>query len=136
MKIDEVKKDLKNLRLYNRSISKLKELMTTHEMRIKMLEKMGENERIKGIIAKERSLLSSLDFATKIDNALSLEEKYMGFITSLDPLDRDIIIDAYINGLPYWKIGLEIGYSEEGVRKKVSKIIKEIALSMSEISIH
>ena len=136
MKIDEVKKDLKNLRLYNRSVSKLKELKTTHEMRIKMLEKMGESEKAKEIIEREKALVSSLDFATKIDKALSLEEKYMGFITSLDPLERDIIIDTYINGHPYWKIGLEIGYSEEGVRKKVSKIIKGIAHSMSEVAVH
>lgn len=136
MKIDEVKKDLKNLRLYNRSVSKLKELKTTHEMRIKMLERMGESEKAKEIIEREKALVSSLDFATKIDKALSLEEKYMGIITALDPLERDIIIDTYINGLPYWKIGLEIGYSEEGVRKKVSKIIKGIALSMSEVAVN
>ena len=136
MKIDEVKKDLKNLRLYNRSVSKLKELKTTHEMRIKMLERMGESEKAKEIIEREKTLVSSLDFATKIDKALSLEEKYMGIITALEPLERDIIIDTYINGLPYWKIGLEIGYSEEGVRKKVSKIIKGIALSMSEVAVN
>lgn len=130
MKIDEVKKDLKNLKLHNRSIKKLKEIMETHIMRIKMLERMEQTDKVKNIIAKERELLSSLDFATKIDKALELEKKYMEAITALDPLDREIILDAFINGLPYWKIGISVGYSEEGVRKKISKIIKNISLSI------
>ena len=91
---------------------------------------MEKSDKATELIKKEQQLLSSLDFATKIDKALSLEEKYMGIIASLDPLDRDIIVDAYIKGLPYWKIGLNIGYSDEGVRKKISKITKAIAAAI------
>lgn len=130
MKIEEVKRDLKNLKAYAHAINKLKMTQQTHEMRIKMLEKMAKTEKINSIIEREKKLLSSLDVATKINDALTLEEKYMGAIMSLDPFDRSIILDAYINSLPYWKIGMEIGYSEEGVRKRVSKIIKNIALSI------
>ncbi len=130
MKIDEVKKDLKNLKSYTHAISKLKETQETHIMRIKMLERMEENPKIKTIIKRERELLSTLDVATKISEAQAIEEKYMDIIMALDPFDRSIILDAYINGLPYWKIGMSIGYSEEGVRKKISKIIKSIALSI------
>ena len=130
MKTEEVKKDLKNLKLYNQSVLKLKEVMDTHLMRIKMLERMEKNDKTEELIKKEQQLLSSLDFTRKIDQALFLESKYMETITSLDPLDRTIILDAYVNGLPYWKIGISLGYSEEGIRKKISKIIKNIALAM------
>lgn len=130
MKIEEVKRDLKNLKSYTHSINKLKETQLTYEMRIKMLERMERTEKINNIIERERNLIATLDVATKINEALLLEEKYMGIIMSLEPLDRSIILDTYINGLPYWKIGMQVGYSEEGIRKKISKIIKNIALSI------
>lgn len=130
MKIEEVKRDLKNLKSYTHSINKLKETQLTYEMRIKMLERMERTEKINNIIEREKNLIATLDVATKINEALLLEEKYMGIIMSLEPLDRSIILDTYINGLPYWKIGMQVGYSEEGIRKKISKIIKNIALSI------
>lgn len=130
MKIEEVKRDLKSLKNYTLAINKLRETQETHIMRIKMLEKMQKSEKINSIIERERKLLSDLDIATKISEAQEIEEKYMKTILSLSPLDRSIILDAYINGQAYWKIGVAIGYSEEGVRKKISKIIKNIALSI------
>ncbi|MBO5339226.1 MAG: hypothetical protein J6A96_05955 [Clostridia bacterium] len=130
MKAEEVKKDLKSLKNYTLAINKLRETQETHIMRIKMLEKMQKSEKINSIIERERKLLSDLDIATKISEAQEIEEKYMKTILSLSPLDRSIILDAYINGQAYWKIGVAIGYSEEGVRKKISKIIKNIALSI------
>lgn len=130
MKAEEVKEDLKSLKNYTLAINKLRETQETHIMRIKMLEKMQKSEKINSIIERERKLLSDLDIATKISEAQEIEEKYMKTILSLSPLDRSIILDAYINGQAYWKIGVAIGYSEEGVRKKISKIIKNIALSI------
>lgn len=130
MKVEEVKKDLKSLKNYTLAINKLRETQETHIMRIKMLEKMQKSEKVNSIIERERKLLSDLDIATKISEAQEIEEKYMKTILSLSPLDRSIILDAYINGQAYWKIGVAIGYSEEGVRKKISKIIKNIALSI------
>ena len=130
MKIEEVKRDLKSLKNYTLAINKLRETQETHIMRIKMLEKMQKSEKINSIIERERKLLSDLNIATKISEAQEIEEKYMKTILSLSPLDRSIILDAYINGQAYWKIGVAIGYSEEGVRKKISKIIKNIALSI------
>lgn len=130
MKVEEVKRDLKSLKNYTLAINKLRETQETHIMRIKMLEKMQKSEKINSIIERERKLLSDLDIATKISEAQEIEEKYMKTILSLSPLDRSIILDAYINGQAYWKIGVAIGYSEEGVRKKISKIIKNIALSI------
>ena len=127
-KIDEVKKDLKNLKSYTAAINKLKSAQETHLMRIKMLERMTPKESTARIIEKERELLESLDVSIKIEQAQAIEEKYMSAILSLDMLDRNIMIDTYITGLTHWKVGLANGYSEEGIRKKISKIIKKLAL--------
>ncbi|MBQ8545653.1 MAG: sigma-70 family RNA polymerase sigma factor [Clostridia bacterium] len=128
--LNEVKKDLKNLKKHAHAIERLQKVVSTHEARIKMLKRMKDSEKTRELIKKEESLLDSIKLCEEIDNARHIEEKYMHAILALDPVDKSIILDTYINGEPYWKIGLELGFSEESIRKKVSKIIKTIALSV------
>lgn len=128
--INEVKKDLRELKKYTHAISQLESAQKTHLMRIKLLEGLEKNERVLALIEKEKSLMASLASLASLENACALEEKYLSVINALPLIERGIIVDAFINGMPYWKIGLQIGYSEEGVRKKVSKIIAKIAQMM------
>ena len=128
--INEVKKDLRELKKYTHAIKQLECAQRTHLARIKLLESIGGGEKTNKLIERENALLASLDAKTVIEGACTLEEKYMAKINELPLPDRGIIIDCVINGTPYWKIGLEIGYSEEGVRKRVSKIIAKIAQMM------
>ena len=51
----------------------------------------------------------------------------MEAINKLEPFDKTIILDGYINGKAYWKIGRDIGYTERGVQKRVSIAIELIA---------
>ena len=125
--INEVKKDLRELKKYTHAIKQLEAAQKTHLMRIKLLEAMEKSEKITALIEKEKTLLSSASAVSVIENACALEEKYSIALDSLPLIERGIIVDAFINGTPYWKIGLKIGYSEDGVRKKVSKIISKIA---------
>ena len=128
--INEVKKDLRELKKYTHAIKQLECAQRTHLARIKLLESIGGGEKTNKLIERERALLAALDAKTVIEGACTLEEKYMTKINELPLPDRGIIIDCVINGTPYWKIGLEIGYSDEGVRKRVSKIIAKIAQMM------
>ncbi len=128
--INEVKKDLRELKKYTHAIKQLEVAEKTHLARIKLLEGLPRSERTEALIEKERALISSLNCQSVIENACTLEEKYISAINALPLIDRGIIVDAFINGTPYWKIGLEVGYSEEGVRKMVSRIIKKIAQSV------
>lgn len=128
--INEVKKDLRELKKYTHAIKQLECAQRTHLARIKLLESIGGGEKTNKLIERERALLAALDVKTVIEGACTLEEKYMAKINELPLPDRGIIIDCVINGTPYWKIGLEIGYSDEGVRKRVSKIIAKIAQMM------
>ena len=128
--INEVRKDLRELKKHAHAIEKLQRVYQTHEARIKMLKRLGENDKVKALIEKEESYISSIKLCEEIDNARLLEEKYMGAIVKLDPIDKSIILDACINGTPYWKVGYELGFSEEGVRKRINKILKAIALNV------
>ena len=125
--INEVKKDLRELKKHAHAIEKLQSAQSTHLARIKMLEKMEKSDRINEIIEKEKRHLTILPLAKEIESARELEEKYMNAISTLAPIEKSIIIDTYINGVPYWKIGNELGYSEEGIRKRIAKAIREIA---------
>ena len=95
-----------------------------------MLEKIA-NEKSSELIEKELAHLDSLPICKEIEKAREIEEKYMGAIMELDPIEKSIIVDTYINGVPYWKIGIELGYSEEGVRKRLAKAIKSIACQVN-----
>lgn len=128
--IKEVKKDLNELRKLTHAIKSLESAANTHKSRIKLLSCLAQTDKIKELISKEEELLKNIYGADKIEKAQSLEKIYMNAIMSLDPTDRSIALNTYINGLPYWKTGLEIGYSEEGVRKRIAKIVKQIAISL------
>ena len=128
--INEVKRELRELKKYTHAIKQIESARKTHLMRIKLLEGMQENDRILALIEKENTLLADQTPINLIESACEIEERYKKAINELPILERGIIVDAFINGTPYWKIGLEIGYSEDGVRKKVSKIISKIAKSI------
>ncbi len=125
--INEVKKDLRELKHHAHAIEKLKMAQNTHLARISMLERMEKTDKIKEIIECERRHIELLPISEEIERARLLEEKYIDAISTLGPIEKSIIIDTYINGIPYWKIGITLGYSEEGIRKRLAKALKEIA---------
>ena len=124
--INEVKKDLRELKKHAHAIERLQKAQKTHLARIKMLERMNQPEITKEIIENELRHIEILPLCKEIDSAREIEEKYMDAISALGPIEKSIVIDTYINGIPYWKVGADLGYSEEGVRKRLSKAIKEI----------
>ena len=125
--LNEVKKDLRELKKYTHAIKQLEATERTHRARIKLLESMERNTRICALIEREQALLSALQPDSIIEKVCELEEKYMSAINTLPLVDKGIIVDAFINGTPYWKIGLQVGYSEEGVRKHINALIRELA---------
>ena len=125
--IKEVKKDLNELRKLTHAIKAIESAANMHKSRIKLLCNLAPSDKIKELILKEEELLKTIYSADKIEETQRLEKSYMNAIMSLDPTDRSIALNTYINGLPYWKTGLEVGYTEEGVRKRIAKIVKQIA---------
>ena len=122
-----VKSDLKNLRKAIKIIDAVMEAENKHIKRLELLKFLGQDEFTREEIERTERILQCYDAAKYISEANRLEEKYMGVINALEPIDRTIVLEGYINGNPYWKIGMKIGYSEEGIRKRMAKIIKQIA---------
>lgn len=130
-RFEKVKNDLRELKKTVHLINTMKNAQTKYEKMIEMLKQshlpyaMDEIKRLKAVLS-----LMKIDVYVK--KAMEIEQRYMKIIKSLNPLDKTIILEAFVNGLPYWKIGMEIGYSEDGTRKRANKIIKSIANEMKE----
>lgn len=124
---EKIKRDLRLLRKITHSIEVSLTVEKRHKERLEVLQKQEQTEEVKQNIADIEAVLASLDTAKYIQRATELESRYIEAINKLDPLDKTIILDGYVNGKAYWKIGRDIGYTEVGVQKRVNKIIEILA---------
>ena len=126
-KIAKIKKDLRRLRKITHSVEVSLQVKERHERRLSYLEREKPSKENIEEAQKIRKNLASLRIDDIIKEATTLESLYMEAISKLEPLDRTIILDSYINGKAYWKIGRDIGYTEVGIQKRVNKIIEILA---------
>lgn len=125
-KVKKIKADLRRLRKTTHSIDVMMQLKERYERRLEYL-KEGKDNKNKKEAAKILKNISALRVEKYIKEATELESIYMNAISKLEPIDKVIIIDGYINGKAYWKIGHEIGYTEAGVQKRATRIIEKLA---------
>ncbi|MBQ8146794.1 MAG: hypothetical protein IJ039_08415 [Clostridia bacterium] len=126
-KIYIIRKDLRALKKSSRTIKRLIELQGIHFKRIRALEAMSNDTQAQALIEKEKEIALSLKLKEQIEESQSLEAKYMDIISRLDPTDKAMVLDCFLNGMPYWKLGMEYGFAEEGARKHIESIVKRIA---------
>ena len=124
---EKIKRDLRLLRKITHSIEVSLTVEKRHKERLEVLQKQQQTEEVKQNIADIEAVLATLDTAKYIQRATELESRYIEAINKLDPLDKTIILDGYVNGKAYWKIGRDIGYTEVGKQKRVNKIIEILA---------
>lgn len=129
-KILTIKQDLRQLRKLTHSIEAYLEMEKRHKARLELLKTVPKQEISILEIDKIEKILKSINVKKHIEQASMLEEKYMKAIDKLDPLDKTIIIEGYINGKAYWKLGKEIGYSTTGIQNRINVIIKQIAKNL------
>lgn len=127
MEKEKVKSDLRRLRKITHSITVALECKQNHERRLELLRNGRQTQETIEEIKKLEEVLGSLHIEENIKKATALESLYMEAIDKLEGFDKIIIIDGYINGKAYWKIGRDIGYTEVGIRKRVEKAIEKLA---------
>ena len=119
-KIEQIKSDLRQIRRLSHSIDSKISAKERLERQKAFLKDPTEIDKIERVI-------SSLCIEEHIAEASALEQKYISAIGALSPTEQIIIIDSYFNGLTYWQIGRRIGYSESGIKKRINKIIENLA---------
>ncbi len=115
------------MRYIAHSIEASLQVKERHERRLEVLSKKEPSQETIDEIERIQDVLSNLQIEEYIKQSTTLEAVYMESINELEPLDKTIILDGFINGKPYWKIGQEIGFSIEGIKKRVKKIIFKLA---------
>ncbi len=126
-KIAQVKQDLRHLRKITHSIEVALQVKERHEKRLEVLQQGKQSPDEIDEIMKIEKILSTLHIEESIKRATELELRYVDAIDKLEPLDKAIIQDCYINGNAYWKAGRSIGFSPEGIRKRAEKAIRKLA---------
>lgn len=130
MNINTVKNDLRQLRKTIHIIESLKMVQERYIQRIEALSRLVQTDKIKEQIATTKRVMSLMNLEEYVKDATEIESKYMSSLNQLDPVDRAIILDNLVNGLPYWKIGLKLGYSEDGIKKRINKAVRKLATMM------
>ena len=126
-KVKIVKRDLRALKKSSHAIKRLIELQGIHFKRVKALQSISTVEESDAILEKEKELTLSICLKSEIEKSQKIEEKYLKEINKLDESDKAMVLDCFFNGMPYWKLGMEYGFSPEGARKHMEAIVKKIA---------
>ena len=126
-KIRQIRSDLRELRKLAHSIESSLAVKETHERRKAYLCSLEQTAEIVQEVERLNRVLASLRIEECIAKSSTLELKYMAAIGSLDRLDKSIILEGYINGKPYWKIGKETGYSERSIQRRANAAIEQLA---------
>ena len=126
-KINLVRKDLRALKSTSHAITRLIEAQGIHFVRIKALEKLPKSKTVDILIEQERALAQDNGLAGQIEKSAELEKKYSRALSSLDVTDRAMVTDCFIKGEPYYKVAMDYGFSEGGLRKRIDRLIVQIA---------
>lgn len=120
----KVKAELKELRHLNHSIDAL---MSVQNRLCERLEWLRSKSNVdKDEIEKTCRQIASINLTDKITRSIMLEQKYMAIIEQLPTIDQTIILEAFINGLPYWKVGQIVGYSQDGIKKRIPLALAKV----------
>ena len=84
-------------------------------------------EQVKQELRELKSIIALSKCGIQAEDEKGLREKYEKVIAELSYEEQVIFFQHLYNQEPYWKIGTMLYYSEEGIRKKFSKLIDKFA---------
>lgn len=120
---EQVRHDLRNLKHIEYSIQTFTE---AHNKLQRQYEQHKNNGASEEDLRKLSESIKKLDANGLIKQSIEKKDKYFEAIAHLESVNKTIIIDSVINGVTYWKIGNKLGYSDETIKKRVNKSIKQI----------
>ena len=132
MTVDEVKKELRELKHIEKCIRVRETVRDIRERRLKWLRSQPKSDEICEEIREVTEILKSLKINDYIRKANRLEKKYMSAISTLAPDDQIIVFECFVKGdKTYYQVGNDMGYSDEWVKVRVRKIMEDLAKKIS-----
>lgn len=128
--VEKVRSELRQLRKLSHAIDSGIRANSRLERYINTIsETEGEGTHIAELKKRLCSQRQTTEGFTK--DAVALALKYTDEILNLrDVTDRTIATEAFLNGKTYIAIAQGIGFSEDGIKKRIKKIIVKIAKSL------
>lgn len=126
-RIIAVKTDLKQLKRLSKSIEVVIATRERQVSRLKTLAAIAQTEEVKANIRAVQKILNGLNIEELWHEQLELVKKYNAAVNNLEPIDKAIIVECFLNGKPYWKVGQTVGYTERGVQQRVDNALRQIA---------
>ena len=128
MTVDEVKKELRDLKHLEKCIKVRETIRDIRQKRLKWLRSLPKDAKTDKEIKEIEEILSSLKINDYIEEATRIEKKYMDAISTLAPKDQIIVLECFVRGeKTYYQIGNDIGYSDEWVKVRVRAIMEYLA---------
>lgn len=127
MDLKKIKEDLKELKKTVHLIDTLIRTKDEYLYRISKLSAFGAYDEIEYL----EKAIKDMKIEHHLKRAIELQAVYTEAISSLGVIDKTILLEYYVNGEPAWKIANKLCYSEDGIRKRLGKAIKEICKYMS-----
>ena len=124
--IERIKKDLRELKKTTHLVEALIGAKKNYLKRIRELKGLHRIQKREKLETLER-LYEAVEVEPYIIKIEEYIEGYHEAIESLGITDRAVVIDYFVNGIPAWKIGARLGYSEDGIRKRLKGCIIKIA---------
>ncbi len=132
MTVDEVKKELRELKHVEKCIKVRETIRDIRERRLKWLKSQPKSKETSEEITEVTEILKSLKINDYIRKANRLEKKYMSASSTLAPDDQIIVFECFVKGdKTYYQVGNDIGYSDEWVKVRVRKIMEDLAKKIS-----
>lgn len=126
MTVNELKKDLRQMRFSQKLDEALFKSQKLFELEIEKLSQAPVSQSNKEKIVALTALYNSLDIPCSIFKNIQKRERYLKAIKLLDDIDQYILVEAFINHEPYYKIANAIHYSEDYVRKKATNALTTV----------
>ena len=128
-----VKMDLKRIKYGKKNIAVLVselEKRRSHLVYLKACRPSKEN-RVQIEIIEKSIAIRITEIERKLDEVERLRKNYDAAIDSLSDIDKVIVTQGYIEGMPYKMLGAKLGYSERGIQERMVRIIDEMAYVMT-----
>ena len=126
--MEEVKREIKEWRVALYQISMFEGVSEKYRKRIEGLKHI-KTRNAEREIARLEGICDGFRLKELRERESAFRERYQPYIDKLAPVEG-LIIKGFVSGATYSEISQDLGYSEVGVRKRLDKIYKKLAVAL------
>ena len=127
---ETVRKELRSLRKLAKYVDAVAGLRKKQLRRTEYIKTAAPIQSREQLLAAAKQSMDLEKFEEQLRELCALEKKYMSVIRQFSAEDQVILLEGVIGGVSYIELGNRFGYSEEGIRKRVQRLIRQMAVKI------